>query len=268
MAGITELRASGSMLAVLQGGEVAHEVAIGDFVGALTDAADRAPSFGLLPRGVRMLHERGNSVGLVVEVPPHTRTVRWVADNSSRPYGRHARYEVHRIGFPYVVLLLVLARSGRPTGWQQLFYRTAPLDRDQKLLLPNLYNVAQGYGQRCWVCLANLPDRPKLSFSGWVDAIVDHVFTAAWNRSSEVHEGNSYFSKMRELDPRLKTVRDWHDATVGNPLFPLEVAWKPAGTTAGRELLRMLDHVAPRRVPTRAEDLAGIVARVRGEASA
>ncbi|MFQ5668116.1 MAG: hypothetical protein ACE5I7_17010 [Candidatus Binatia bacterium] len=226
----------------------------------LVRSTQRGPSCGILPRDVRLWYERGDATAMVVEVPPHARSVRWLVEGSRAAFGRGARYTQYFIAFPYVELLLVF-RRGALTGFQQLYYRRAPLGEDEELLLPNLYNVAQGYGQRCWVCLANMRDVSRLSWSNKVGAIVDHVFTAGWNRSSEVHEGNSYFSSTRGLDARVATLEAWQAATRCDQRFALEVPWKPAGTTATAELTAMLDEVVPRLAVRTATDLAGAVTR-------
>ena len=148
------------------------------------------------------------------------------------------------------------------TGLQQLYYRREPLDAGEELLLPNLYNVAHGYGQRCWVCLANLADLSPLPWADKVGAVVDHVFTASFNRSSEAHEGNSYFGTTRGLDPRLASLEAWQDATRRNPRFSLDVPWRSAETTVSAELTAMLAcTVGPLAIDT-ATDLAGLITRV------
>jgi hypothetical protein len=200
---------------------------------------------------------------VALEVRPHARTVRWIATDSKTPFGPGARYNRYFLAFPYVVLLLVL-RRGSLTGWQQLYYRCAPLDAGDELLLPNLYNVAQGYEQRCWVCLANMPDVGRLAWPAKLHSIIDHVFTAAWNRSSEVHEGNSYFSAMRTVDARVATPEAWQEATQQNPRFPLDVKWTSAKTTVGEELRRMLDHVVAPAAIASTEDLVALLTAPSG----
>jgi hypothetical protein len=224
----------------------------------------RRPSCGVLPRDVRVWWERGDTTAVAVEIPPHARTVRWLKEGSRADYGPSAKYDEYFIAFPYVELLLIF-RGGSLTGYQQLYYRPAPLGTDEELFLPNLYNVAQGYEQRCWVCLVNLRDLSNLSWSDKIAAVVSHTFTAAFNRSSEVHEGNSYWSAAKKVDRRIESLQTWQEATRKNPRFPLEVAWTPAGTTLTAELTSMFDRVAqPLRVAT-ATDLAGVVTRAGRE---
>lgn len=265
MAGGIEIRIVDELVRVLQGDEVVLELPVEQFAAALHQSGERGASVDLIPRGVRVWRERDRVLGVVVEVAPHTRTVRWLAEDSKVPFGRGARYASVRIALPFVVLLLVLDREGTPTNYHQLYYRTAPLDAGRELYLPNLYNVANHYNQKCWVCLASLPGRAlSLPLPARIDAIVDHVFTAAFNRSSEEHEGNSYWSSAKAVDPRLETMESWAAATRQNPLFPLEVCWTPAETTVDAELERMMNAVSCTRALESATDLAGLVTRARG----
>ena len=162
--------------------------------------------------------------------------------------------------------MLLVFRGGLLTGLQQLYYRREPLDSTQasrqELLLPNLLNVAEGYGQRCWVCLQNLEIKPSAPWATKIDAIIDHVFSAAFNRSSEVHEGNSYWGAMKSLDPRLESIEAWEQASKENPLFVLDVPWKAADTTVGAELQSMLDQVLSLPSLETATELAGLITRV------
>lgn len=261
MAREPEIAITADRVTVRHGGETLSTAGLREVVAELIRSSPRAASCGILPRDVRMWVERGDVTGVVVEVPPHARTVRWLAEGSEEDFGRGARYTKYFLAFPYVELLLVFRRGGL-TGFQQLYYRRAPLGREEGLLLPNTYNVANAYQQRCWVCLLNLRDVSPLSWPDKISAIVDHVFTSAWNRSSEHHEGHSY-ANMHDIDPRVSSPQAWDAASRQNPRFALEVEWKPAGTTATAELTAMMDHVvAPLTVST-ATDLAGIVTRAQ-----
>lgn len=237
-----EIRIVGKRAVLRQGRAELMEVGVNELFAEILRAAEKPPSCEVYPKGVRLWLDRGTGTGVVVEISPHARTVRWLAEGSKAPFGRGARYENRYLAFPFVILLLVF-RDGALTGFQQLYYRTASLEKGEYLSLPNLYNVAEAYGQRCWLCLANLRDVSGLDWSKRIDAILGHVFSAAFNRSSEVHEGNSYFTAMRGIDPRIKTIEAWEEATRENPLFVLDVPWKPAGVTARAELLAMLDKV-------------------------
>ena len=255
-----ELRIRGDRVSVRQGRKVLVEAPLDGFMKSLVRASDRDLEPDVLPRGARLWWRRGDAVAVAVEVGPQARTVRWLADDSEVPFGRGARYRDAFLSFPYIVLLLVF-RGGALTGLQQLYYRNDSLDAGGELLLPNLYNVAEGYGQRCWLCLQNLRDVGRLpSWSSKIAAVGDHVFSAAFNQSSEMHEGNSYWGAMKTLDPRVKSVEAWEAATRENAWFALDVKWRPAGVTASVELRSMLDCVVAPSNLANATDLAGLVA--------
>ncbi len=255
-----EVHIIGDAVTVRHGRHALVSAELADVVAELVSGFEHSPSCGVLPRDVRMWRQRDEVVGLVVEIPCHARTIRWLSEDSRSDFGSGAYYANYFLGFPYVELLLVF-RRGSLTGMQQLYYRRAPLGEDEELLLPNLYNVAEGYGQRCWVCLVNMRDVGRLHWSAKVEAIVDHLFSSAWNRSSEVHEGNSYWGAMRDLDPRVNSIEAWQDATRANPRFALDIPWKPAGTTATAELRMMLDRVQSELKVSNSTHLAGIVSR-------
>lgn len=253
-----EVRISGERVTVHLGRRRIGETSVGTALELLAGLEGRGPGMHVLPRGVRIWHERGDALGVAVEVAPQCRTLRWLAEDSKKPFGPGARYLEYFLALPWVVLLLVL-RGGTLTGYQQLYYRTAPLDPAGDLLLPNLPNVAEGYGQRCWVCLQSLQRAGPLAFETLIGKVVEHVYTAAFNRSSEVHEGNSWFGRMRDLDPRVATPEAWQAATRENRAFPLQVPWRPAGTTAAAELGAMLDRVVAPTRPRTSGDLATLL---------
>jgi hypothetical protein len=203
-------------------------------------------------------------VGVVAEMPPQARTVRWLADDSAVPFGPRARYRECFLAFPYVILVLVLA-DGRPTGLQQLFYRTEPLESpDDELLFSNRPNVAKAYGQKSWLCLQHLKLRGQATLLHTLPAIMNHVYSAAFNRSADVHEGNSYWEAMRDVDDRIASLEAWEAATRENRYFAVDVPWRSADTTAVAELRAMLEH-ADASLPAEptANDLTGLFTRAR-----
>jgi hypothetical protein len=254
-----EIQIADGRAAVRHGDKTLAEAPLGSFVRQIADASDRRPSLGILPARVRYCCERRNATAVVIEVEPQARTVNWLAEGSKTPYGRGAQYQRHFLSFPYIVLLVVF-RGGALTGYQQLYYRNAPLGEDEALMLPNLYNVAQGHGQRCWLCLQFLPDLSELPWPKKIDAIVDHVFSAAYNQSSEQHEGNSYWSAAKAVDPRVATLEAWEQATRESHRFALEVPWEPAGESATGVLMGMLDRVVSPFNPCKAADLSTLIA--------
>ncbi|MEN8184808.1 MAG: hypothetical protein ABFS46_19990 [Myxococcota bacterium] len=262
MKGEPQIRIVGDRVVVEQGRRRIHETPLSDVVAAIARAAERPGKPRVLPRGVRLVRERRDAVALAVEIPPRARTVRWLAGDSGKPFGRGASYREYFLSFPYVVLLIVL-RRGELTGLQQLYYRVEGLDAGEELLLPNLYNVAEGYGQRCWLCLQNLGSVAELPWPGKVERISEHLFSAAFNQSAENHEGNSYWSSANAVDTRVKTPEAWDAASRENPWFALEVPWRPAKTTASAELEGMLDRVVAPLALSTSMDLAGLITGAR-----
>jgi hypothetical protein len=250
----------GDRIVCWQDGEEVGSSGLKAFLDLLVGRSDSSALPDAIPEGVRFIRHRSNAVAVVMQEDPQTRTVRWLADNSAVPYGKDAVYRTTRLAFPFVVVVLIF-RAGRLTGYQQCFFRTEPLEKlDDKLLLPNLFNVAHGHGQQCWLCLANL--KRDLAPSSWnekIRIIRKHLWGAGFNRSSEVHEGNSYWQTMREVDTRVASLDAWEQATQTDPFFPLRVNWKPAGTTVGEVVEGMLAMVAPPQVITSADHLVPLI---------
>ncbi|MCP5040850.1 MAG: hypothetical protein GY944_07450 [bacterium] len=249
---------TGDMVVVKQGRQKLSGARLERVLQTIQDSATSAGAFEVQPPGARIVTRRGDALALAIELPPHSRRVRWLSDDSPVPFGKGAQYDEYYVAFPYVVLLLVL-RGGALTGEQQLYYRRQSLDAGDELLLPNLYNVAQGYGQRCWVCLQHAPNLRKLSWAQKISEVVTHIFSGAFNQSSEEHEGNSYWTACEAVDPRVATMAAWQKATHADRRMALDIAWTAAETTASAELEQMLDRVVrPLRLGN-ATQLAGIV---------
>lgn len=258
-----EIRIVDAVAEVWHGGSKTLKIPLGDLIHQILRSADQTASSGLLPRYTRFWREWGDLTAVALELPPHAQTVRWIADNSDDPFGPAARYGHYFLAFPWVVILLVFQRGGL-SGQQQLYYRRAPLDEGDELLLPNLLNVAKGYGQLAWVCLQHVPPVRSLSWPKKFDMIIDHVFNAAFNRSSEVNEGNSYWTSVKAVDPRVDSVEAWQEASRRNSRFVLDLPWRSAGTTMRGELESMLNSVVRTPQVTTATELAGLVTRARG----
>ena len=221
-----------------------------------------AESWRLYPRQVRLMvpRTRGQVTAVVIEMPPGPRQVRWIAGDSRPTHGPGGQFEERRLSFPWVVLVVVF-RGGEISGVHQAFYRTAPIGSlDDELYFTNLLNVARGYDQESWVCLMNLGRR--LGRLGWeqrIDAVTQHFWQAAFNRSSEIHEGNSFVNSMARVDRRLANADAWEAATQASPYFALEVRWQRAPHNLGETVARMLDLVAPERPIERVEQLVTLM---------
>jgi len=249
---------SGSSVNVSQDGDKLVDGSVEQMVDAVLKRIEKKPSCGILPDGVKLWAERGSTIGLGIEVAAGPRVVDWITDDSEEPFGPGAKYEQRYLSFPYIEILIVL-HEGRQTNFQQLFYRREPIHggkNGEDLLLPNLLNVSpNAYEQLAWLCLAQMPSVRRYSWPRKVRAVVDHTFSAAFNRSSEMHEGSSYWKEMAGIDRRVKTVETWEKSTHDNRYFALDVDWKSAGTTASAQLGAMLDHVTKVKPISTATDL-------------
>ncbi|MDR3703758.1 MAG: hypothetical protein P4L56_29180 [Candidatus Sulfopaludibacter sp.] len=255
---------SGNRAVCLQDGKEAFAAPLSDFVERISGRGDAMTLNGPIPEGVRHAQRRGDATVLVLEDRPQTRTVRWLADDSPAPFGPGAVYRNVRLAFPFVVIIVVF-NAGRLTGVQQCFYRTEPIQSLQDpLFYPNLYNCAQtpqgrGYSMESWLCLANLKDDfGPLTWEQRSQLIHHHVWGGAFNRSSEVHEGNSLWQSVK-ADPRVSTVERWAEESRQNPYFPLTVPWRPYGKSVGETADAMLATVAPERPVTDAASLVGML---------
>ncbi len=253
-----EIRIMGAKVRVLQGRKKLLDLPIEQLIDTVYGECERACRFEIRPQNARIWEVRGNATAAAFELPPHARTVRWLADDSKAPYGPKASYHNYYVSFPYIVLLVVF-RDGGLTGQQQLYYRTESLDSGEELQLPNLFNVAKGYKQRCWVCLKQLRDLSGADWPTKISEIIDHVFSAAFNRSSEVHEGNSYWTRQQSIDPRVATMKAWEEASRKDRRMGLTVPWESAGTTASAELRKMLDTVVRAKRIRSSADLAALI---------
>jgi hypothetical protein len=232
---------------------------LADLLRRTAAAAGSRQTVDLYPRHVRLMVERaqGATVGVVVEMPPGPREVKWAADGAR---GMTGRAQTRCLSFPWVILLLVF-RNGEISNVQQAFYRTRPLaSLDDELYYTNLLNVARGYGLESWLCLVNLGlSLRRLSWEERIRAVTEHFWAASFNRSAEAHEGNSYWQGSAEIDPRLATAQAWDTATRSSPYFALEVKWRRSEASLGRTLDRMLDAVSPSRPIERVDQLVTLL---------
>jgi len=246
-----------------QDGQPAFAAPLKDFVAALSARGDSQLLTEAIPDGVRFLRSRGQVTVLVMEDMPQVRTVRWLADDSPMPYGRGALYRTARLAFPFVIIIVAL-RAGGLTGYQQCFYRTERLvTLGDSLLYTNLFNCARAYRQESWLCLANLQrDLAPLSWNHKVQEIRRHMWAASFNQSSEVHEGMSFWQTMRTIDPRVKSLDAWEEASRADAFFPLGVRWQPARLTIGEAMNAMLNGAGSPLPPETLPDLARLLGTI------
>jgi hypothetical protein len=230
-------------------GDPAGAVPLGQYAKALVRFAERGESDEPVPTGARFLIHRLPATLVVIEEPPQVRTIQWIDDDSTEPFGDGATYRRARLAFPYIVIIAVFMH-GLLTTRTQCFYRAAPVARrDDHLFIPNLYNVDDREDMPCWLCLKKLDGITGAhSWGEKVEALRRHFWGATFNRSATLDRFKSYWWKMKGLDRRISTLDRWEAASKKTPLFPLDVPWVPHRQTLGETMDLMLNKmVAPDR---------------------
>lgn len=228
------------------------------------------PQFTRLPERC-VFHERAGEVdAFVIEHPPTTRTIRWDTKYYGYNYGfnmlgaaleRTAQQKTHEllgiardelrqrlecnprvqefhVAFPYLVFCYRFVR-GR-IHRQYCYFRTESLTshRDE-LLIADMPNVSPGH----MVCLAFGKSERGSHFDLTVEdgtSMADQVLLAElqlWG-STFLNGWNAYHPGQHPA--LVATMWEWAASTVKNPIFPLGVAWKPAGVTVGEAVERIL----------------------------
>jgi hypothetical protein len=236
-----------------------------------------------LPVGVRYVKSRGGTTVWVHETPPSVWNLRWIADDSPKPFGGAAYRDVV-LGLPYLVVLAVFHRDGEGprtlTGANECFFRTAPLRSytADELLVPALLNCSVfgpvGKGKigidgrpLVWICTEHLNFRrlalEKDAAQRMVKslaALMQALLGTGFNLSSEHHEFSSGFTVSRGIDPRVDTVEAWQRATEEDPEFVLNVPWIKTGYTLAEAVERVFLRQGESARRTRsAQDLARLV---------
>lgn len=230
----------------------------------------------VLPDGVKATLARGKCVLWVHQTPPRVTQLRWIADDSPVPYGPGGNYRLVKLALPYVVVLAIFTPGpdGRLQlgGFNECFFRNEPLEGlDDELCYPALLNCSKFSPPEgkplSWICtqyldmkpfarVADLNKRMKLGLK----TLLHCLFDTGFNYSSEHHEGASWFSVSRQVDPRLTTVDAWQQASEADPLFVLDVPWMKTGMSVRQVADRIFDNLKVPRAPlASAADLARVV---------
>ena len=234
----------------------------------------------VLPDGVKALIPLATGAIVVHQTPPRVYGFRWIANDSKEDFGDGTRYRSVRIALPYLVVLAVFEApsGGLPTlsMRNECFFLNQPLDTngfETELHFPALLNCSRlpdgSKHPLSWICTEHLRPRDYVvksnlesSIRVGLSALLRHLLESGFNRSSENHELNSWYSESvaAGIDPRIASVEDWEKATAEDPLFVLEVPWLPTGKSL-REVTKSIVG-AGRTVqgpPANASDLARLI---------
>lgn len=197
------------------------------------------------PDGFKGAASRGPVTIWIHQTAPAVHNLKWIAKDSPQPFGPRARYREVRIALPYVLVFAVFVKD--PMGALQLshanecFFRNDPLrSLEDEVSYPALLNCSRfpdpAGKPLSWICtqhmdmprLARIDDQNERMRAGFRE--LGHcLFDTGFNYSSEHHEGASWFSECRDLDPRVATIEAWEDATTEDPWFATRVEWRPVG---------------------------------------
>ena len=234
----------------------------------------------ILPDGVKCVVPTGDGCILVHQTPPRVYNFRWIAADSKAEFGPGTNYRRVRLALPYLIVLAVFERARgdllRLGSRNECFFLNEPLDLkglETELCYPALLNCSR-FPDRpeyplSWICTQHLSSREQArvqtleqSLRIGLRALLHHLLESGFNRSSEHHELNSWFSESvaAGIDPRIASVDNWERATALDPLFVLEVPWLRTGLSLGKAAERIVQargHAGPR--VTCADDVARVI---------
>lgn len=206
----------------------------------------------ILPRGVKSIQSRGNITLWIWEQPPCIHRLSWIAADSKKAYGPGTKYRWVKIALPYLIIAATFARDaqGYPViiGKDECFFRNDPLkSMNDELCYPGLLNCSLWSNgdtdlshPLSWICTQHLKPNYQMNstdigdrYQGGFEAVRYCLLETSFNLSSEHNEGNSWFSKTKEVDPRIATIEEWEKNTAKDPLFVLDVPWIPTQHTLG-----------------------------------
>ena len=232
----------------------------------------------ILPAGIKCVLSQGNITLWIYEQPPRVHQLSWIAKDSPAHFGPGTKYRNVRIALPYLVIAGTFYRDGNgmPNLLQkdECFFRNEPLKSvEDELCFPALLNCSKWPDRNSmvhplsWICTQYLKQtkqmaspKPEDRFQAGFEAVRYCLLETSFNLSSEHHEGNSWFSESKKIDPRIKTVEEWEKNTAKDPLFVLDVPWIKTGHSVAKLADRIFQqNGASAGAVKTADDLARII---------
>lgn len=220
-------------------------------------------SFGLLPIGltIRSLYQENGLCIFLVEEAPSVHTVKWLRDDSPAPFGAQSTYQDVTLAFPWRYFFVSFSASGELMLLNSLYFRKqALISLEEPLCDPHLYNCSvNAYGAHSWICTQYYMLNGD-SLLTRLDSFVAQFWGSGFNRSSEAHEGASFWTYNHDrIDPRVKTITSWRAATQANPDFVRTMEWIPSGYNA-QDVFRELAAQVPKenRLPETTQAYAAL----------
>jgi hypothetical protein len=199
------------------------------------------------PDGIKFFKWQPPAFVLVHQMPPHVRQLRWITDNSPADFGPGTKYETVRLSMPYAITFAVYYQYGEQlvlSGSNELYFRNEPLrtlnDSLGYAALLNISRIQTGNRTVSWICTQHLRPSRKTDWCQQLEALLEHTWNGAFNRSSERHEGQSMYGYSKDVHPDLHPIQRWCQATEANETFALGVKWKPVPQNVGQLMDCML----------------------------
>ncbi|MHC5069992.1 MAG: hypothetical protein ACYTGO_05835, partial [Planctomycetota bacterium] len=176
------------------------------------------------PDGVKLVCEMSRGAIVVHQTPPRVHNLHWIAADSEADFGARTKYRNVRVALPYVIVAAVyrVAKTGRLelSGANECFFANKPLSSTaDPLAYPALLNVSKmsRRGKEvplAWICTQHLNRSfQKIAAVGersraGLQELLHHLFVDKFNRSSENHEGASWFGETIQagVDKRLSSI--------------------------------------------------------------
>jgi hypothetical protein len=214
------------------------------------------------PTGVKHYAPFPGGLVAVHQTAPRVWSFKWLDPSSAAEFGEGATYREVRLALPYLIVLAVYEGFGGPrqpvlSGWNECFFALAPLEQEglaTPLYFPALLNCSRFDDEDrplSWICVQYLGKKPTVDLTHpagldrglrtGLSALLQHLLETGFNRSSEHHELNSWFTETvkARVDPRLANVETWERASAEDPLFALDVKWLPVEKTLGQVIERI-----------------------------
>jgi len=258
-------------------------LAVSELVRLLGAGCDDA----ILPDGVKCLLPIPGGCIAIHQRPPSVFNFRWIAPESPADFGPGTSYREVRLALPYLVVFGVFehTRRGLRLGNRnECFFVNQPLDAAglaTELCFPALLNCSRFPDDPrhplSWICTQHLGMGDRGSRESFeqtlrtgMRALLHHLLETGFNRSSENHELNSWFSETvsAEIDPRIASVGSWEQATADDPLFALEVPWLSTGHTVREVADRIIAASGGAQAVTTASDIARVIVNAQPKGSA
>ena len=203
------------------------------------------------PDGVKFYEWRDPFFVVVHQHPPFCRSLRWIADDSPADYGPGTKYRKVRLSMPYAITFaLYFHRGGKLwlTSYNELYFRNEPLrNKSDTLCYPALLNVSAIKTKtrtRAWICTQHLRNTPDMDWTKQLGNLITHTWDGAFNRSSERHEGASFYGESKGVHTDLHPVDRWEAASKKDDAFALSVPWKPCPLKVGELMDCLMDEIA------------------------